>query len=143
MTDLARVLQFRDRDRLCTMDPDITVAQCYGLKAVVDRGTSSVNQLASDLFVDKSTASRIARQLQDKGLVRKQSDSKDGRAVRLSATPEGAGASARIRGAMVQENIEVLRDFDPEVRHAMLRLASRLTRALSACCTPSSEGETP
>lgn len=145
LTELTRVLQFRDRDRVCRVAPDVTVAECYGLHSITqasEQGTGlSVTELADTLFVDKSTASRIARQLEGKGLVERSPDPHDARALRVVASPAGTRAAQRIRAELIRENRRVLKDFDPEVRGAMIALASRLTRALTACCSPEDTGE--
>ncbi len=142
LTDLGRVLQFRDRDRVCRCTDELSVSQCYALKAVVDHGPLSVNDLSAELFLEKSTASRAANALEAKGFVEKTPDPSDGRSVKLEATLSGARLAARIHREMMKENLAVLRDFDPEVRHNVTRLVARLADAYvarvsregGACC---------
>jgi len=55
LSELVRVYQFRDRDRICCHD--ISVTQCYALEALVRRGPRTLNELAGDVYLDKSTAS--------------------------------------------------------------------------------------
>jgi len=142
LVQMARVIQLRDRDRVCRCAPEITVSQCYGLSAIVEGGSLSVNELAAELLLDKSTVSRLANQLEAKGLVSKAADPVDRRGVRLEATLEGRRLAGRVNEVMVDENALILSDFDPEVRHGMLQLASRLTRVLgdavsveAGCCS--------
>lgn len=130
LTDLIRVVQFRDRDRACCFD--VSVSQCYALKAVVDRGPLTVNDLAAYLYLDKSTASRIANGLVGLGYLARARDPEDGRIVRLIATPEGEGLYGRITGQLAAEYGEMLADIEPEVRATMTRLLGRLGTALSA-----------
>src|SRR4026208_275729 len=54
---LVRVYQFRDRDRICCHD--VSVTQCYALEALIRRGELTLNELARELYLDKSTASRV------------------------------------------------------------------------------------
>ncbi len=130
LSELIRVIQFRDRDRACCYD--ISVSQCHALKGVVDAGALTVNELAAHLYLDKSTASRVANGLVDKGLLARERDAEDGRVVRLVATPEGASTCAIIESDLTREYAEMLSDFDPEVRAAITRLVARLGRSFTA-----------
>ena len=56
LSDLVRVYQFRDRDRICCHD--ISVTQCYALEALVRLGPRTLNELAAAL------SSRGSRKLQ-------------------------------------------------------------------------------
>lgn len=130
LLELIRVVQFRDRDRLCIYD--VSVSQCYALNAVAARGALTVNDLAAELYLDKSTASRLANSLEEKGYVRKEPDPGDRRVVRMTLTEEGQSLANRIHEALVREHVALLADFDPEVRRSMARLVARLARAFAA-----------
>lgn len=128
--ELIRVVQFRDRDRACCYD--ISVSQCYALKAVADAGALTINDLAAELYLDKSTASRIANGLVEKGLLVRERDTSDGRVVNLVATEEGRVVHGRIEADLAGEYAEMLADFPPEVRTGMTRLVDRLARSFAA-----------
>lgn len=128
--ELIRVIQFRDRDRACCHG--LSVSQCYALKAVSDEGPITVNELAAYLYLEKSTASRIANGLVEKGLVRRERDSGDGRIVQLLPTEEGARIHARIEKGLVEEYAELLEDFDPAFRGAIVKLIRRLRRSFAS-----------
>ncbi len=130
LSELVRVVQFRDRDRACCHD--VSVSQCHALQGVVDAGVLTINDLAARLYLDKSTASRIADGLVRKGLLARERDAGDGRIVHLVATPEGRAVCARIEGDLAVDYAEMLTDFDPEVRAALTRLVSRLGRSFAA-----------
>jgi DNA-binding MarR family transcriptional regulator len=130
LTELIRVVQFRDRDRACCHD--VSVSQCHALKGVVDAGALTVNDLAAHLFLDKSTASRVANGLVDKGLLTRERDGGDGRLVRLVATEAGRATCAAIEADLAVEYADLLTDFSPEVRMAMTRLVGRLGRSFAA-----------
>jgi len=130
LSELIRVIQFRDRDRACCYD--ISVSQCYALKGVVDAGGMTVNDLAAHLYLDKSTASRIANGLVDKGLLIRERSAVDGRVVNLVPTARGSGTCARIEDDLAREYAELLSDFDPEIRSAITRLVARLGRSFAA-----------
>src|SRR5712691_1403662 len=87
LSDLVRVYQFRDRDRICCHD--ISVTQCYALEALIRRGSSTLGQVAAELYLDKSTASRVVGSLERKGYVSRSSHPDDGRALALKATAAG------------------------------------------------------
>ena len=57
LNDLVRLYQFRDRNMICCHD--ISVTQCYALQSLTRGGAMMLNALASDLMLDKSTASRV------------------------------------------------------------------------------------
>ena len=130
LSDLIRIVQFRDRDRACCYD--VSVSQCYALKAVTDRGTLTVNELAAELYLDKSTASRVANGLEEKGYLARERDEADGRVIRLIASPAGAELCHRIDADLAREYAELLTDFDPEVRAAITRLLGRLALSFAA-----------
>ena len=130
LSELIRVVQFRDRDRACCYG--ISVSQCYALKGVADAGALTVNDLAAHLYLDKSTASRIANGLVERGLLARTRDPDDGRIVLLVATPEGREICERISGDLVAEYAELLGDFDPEVRSAIRRVVGRLGRSFAS-----------
>jgi MarR family 2-MHQ and catechol resistance regulon transcriptional repressor len=130
LTELVRVVQFRDRDRACCYD--ISVSQCHALKGVVDAGALTINDLAAHLYLDKSTASRIANGLVEKGLLARERDTDDGRIVHLVGTPSGVGMCLRIEGDLSSEYADLLDDFDPDVRTAITTLVTRLARSFAS-----------
>ena len=127
---LLRVVQFRDRDRACCYD--VSVSQCYALERVVDAGGLTVNDLAASLYLDKSTASRLANSLVDKGYLARMRDPEDGRVVRLVATPAGTGLCRRIQSDVSEEYADMLAGFAPEVRAGVIALVGRLGRSFAA-----------
>jgi DNA-binding MarR family transcriptional regulator len=150
LSELVRVYQFRDRDRICCHD--ISVTQCYALDALLRRGPSGLNELAAELYLDKSTASRVVAALERKRYVSRQPHPEDGRAVVLTVTARGRRLHDRIRAELVAEAEKLVADFEPEVREAAARLILRLARAAAtrsgvasgaACCGPASSCDRP
>src|SRR6185503_4151377 len=84
VSHLVRIYQFRDRQRICYRD--ISVTQCYALSALIAGGPMRLDALAGELFLDKSTTSRVVDSLEGKGYVRRGEDRLDGRALRVEAT---------------------------------------------------------
>jgi MarR family transcriptional regulator, 2-MHQ and catechol-resistance regulon repressor len=130
LAELVRVYQFRDRDRICCHD--VSVTQCYALEALVRRGPSGLNELAAELFLDKSTTSRVVATLERKRYLTRAAHAEDGRAIVLTVTPAGRRLYERITRDLVEEEKALLADFEPEVREAAPRLLRRLARAAAA-----------
>jgi MarR family 2-MHQ and catechol resistance regulon transcriptional repressor len=130
LSELVRIYQFRDRDRICCYD--VSVTQCYALEALVRRGGTTLNDLAAQLYLDKSTASRVVDALERKEYVTRRTHPEDRRAVFLDVTETGRALEGKIRDSILAEERELLSGFAPEVRQAMAQLLRRLARATAA-----------
>jgi MarR family 2-MHQ and catechol resistance regulon transcriptional repressor len=130
LSELMRVVQFRDRDRACCYD--VSVSQCYALKAVADAGPLTVNDLAAHLYLDKSTASRIANGLEAKGYVTRQRAAEDRRVILLRATDRGEALCQAIEDDLVSEYLELLGTLSPEARKGITRLVELLAQSFAA-----------
>jgi MarR family transcriptional regulator, 2-MHQ and catechol-resistance regulon repressor len=127
LSELQRVYQFRDRDRICCYD--VSVTQCHALDALARRGALTLNELAAELVLDKSTASRVTDALQRKGLLVRAPHPQDRRALQLELTGAGRALVERIEADILEEEKRLLADFAPDVRRAMADLIGRLARA--------------
>lgn len=127
LNNLVRLYQFRDRDRICCYD--ISVTQCYALEVLVERGPSRSQALAEALMLDKSTTTRVVDALVRKGYVERLPDPEDARAVSLRVTTDGRRLYEQINSELVEQQIELLRDLDPEARAAATQVIQRLARA--------------
>jgi MarR family 2-MHQ and catechol resistance regulon transcriptional repressor len=141
VSDLVRVYQFRDRDRICCHD--ISVTQCYALEAVAEHGPMRLGALAERLFLDKSTTSRVVATLVRKGYLSQGPDPADARASAIAVTKPGRQLYAKITRDLVAQQHEVLQDLDPEVRDGVVEVIRRLARAAeqrflsgTSCCPP-------
>lgn len=126
--ELMRVIQFRDRDRACCYE--LSVSQCHALQALIQNGPMTVTQLGDFLYLEKSTASRLAKALLGKDLVRRRAPETDGRMVILQVTEAGQRLTRKILNELAEEYRELLEDFDPEVRAALPKLLDRLTQTI-------------
>lgn len=139
LSELIRVYQFRDRDRICCYDVSIT--QCYALEALAGERAVTLNDLASHLYLDKSTTSRVVDVLQRKGYVVRSEHPADGRALRLKITPAGRALYRKILNDILAEEEALLAEFSPEVRRSMTQVFARLAKTaegrLSSCGTGS------
>jgi DNA-binding MarR family transcriptional regulator len=127
--ELLRVLQYRDRDRACCYG--LSVSQCHALEAFVREGPMTVTELGRRLYLEKSTASRLAKALLERDLVRRRAPKEDGRVVILQVTEGGQRLARRIVNDLADEYRDLLAGFDPEVRSALADLVDRLTDILS------------
>jgi DNA-binding MarR family transcriptional regulator len=130
LSDLVRVYQFRDRDRICCHD--VSVTQCYALEALIRRGPITLGEVAAELYLDKSTASRVVGTLERKRYVTRSPHPTDGRAVLLRPTVAGERLYAMISRDLVEEEKALLRDFEPRARKAAAEIIARLARAAEA-----------
>jgi len=130
VSDLVRIYQFRDRKSICYYD--ISVTQCYALSAIVARGSLTQNELAAELYLDKSTASRVVRVLVRKGYVRRATDLDDARVRNLETTEKGRGLHARIERDLVEKMQDLIAGHDPDTRRSTIELVARLAEAAGA-----------
>ena len=127
---LVRIYQFRDRDRICCHD--ISVTQCYALEVLIEAGPLRSQELAAALKLDKSTTTRVVDALVRKAYVERTPHLEDRRAVSLRATARGRKLYDRINGDLIAQQVELLRDLDPDVRAGATELIQRLARAAEA-----------
>jgi DNA-binding MarR family transcriptional regulator len=127
LSDLIRVYQFRDRDRICCHD--ISVTQCYALESLARRGPLTLNELAAELYLDKSTVSRVVNTIERKKLLRRRPHKQDRRAVQLEITSAGRRLQEVIRADIEERERRLIADFDPAARKALIDLVGRLAQA--------------
>ena len=130
ITDLIRVYQFRDRDRICCHD--ISVTQCHALEVLGEHGPMRLGELTQRLFLDKSTTSRVVRTLVQKGFVAQHQDRSDARATTLSATRAGRSLCQRITDDLIEQQKTLIADLDPDVRAGVVDVIRRVARAADA-----------
>ncbi len=130
LVELQRAYASRARERICCHD--ISVTQCWALEALVRKGALTLNELAAELYLEKSTASRVVDALERKGYLRRTRHETDARALSLRITAEGERLYARIEAELLERERRLLSDFDPEVRTALVELIGRLAEAVSS-----------
>lgn len=132
LNHLVRVYQFRDRDRICCHD--VSVTQCYAVETLVKRGALRLQVLAEEMFLDKSTASRVIDTLERKGYVSRVKDDEDRRAVRIQATDAGRELYGKIRADLIAEERAMIENLSAEARQGALNLLRQITRATEIRC---------
>jgi len=141
--DLVRLYQFRDRNVICCND--VSVTQCYALQALARGGTMTQGTLARELFLDKSTTSRVVETLGRKGYVARRLHPDDARVVHVRLTQKGRALQHRIEERLVDEDRRLMAGLAPDVRRAATELIRGLARTAAErmgvdgtmCCTTS------
>jgi DNA-binding MarR family transcriptional regulator len=130
LLDLLPLVQLQERELASAHG--VSTTQCLALRLHAEGRPLTVTDVASLLHLDKSTASRVAAGLIDKGYLTRAHDPADGRVVWLDPTPAGHRLRVRLEEARCERYAEVVSDFDPEVRAVITRLVSRLAASLAA-----------
>lgn len=103
---LVRVWMFRERHRAGSHD--LSTSGVYALEVLVRLGKIGINDLAAELFVEKSTASRIVAGLEEKGYVVRRLDPDDRRSLRIEVTDLGQALHRRIHQDNVRDVAQLL-----------------------------------
>jgi DNA-binding MarR family transcriptional regulator len=127
LSDLVRIYQFRDRTQICCHD--VSVTQCYALEVLIRLGSVTMTRLAQELYLDKSTASRVVDALERKGYVGRFADPDDARAVNLEVTRKGRALYGKIERDLKETTARLASDFDPDICRATAELLARFARA--------------
>jgi DNA-binding MarR family transcriptional regulator len=130
VNQLIRVHQFRDRDYICCHD--VSVAQCYAIETLVKRGPLRLQALANEMYLDKSTTSRVVDALLRKRYVLKSPDPLDQRAIQLSLTPEGEALHQKIHQDLINEEALMLKEVPTEIVNGAITIIRALTGAARA-----------
>ena len=107
----------------------VTAARLSALSVLVFGGPMSLKQLAAAEQVAAPTMSKMVAALEAQGLVRREADPRDGRAVRLIAARAGKDLMERGRQLRITRLAEELRSLSASDQ-ATLRRAARILRRL-------------
>jgi DNA-binding MarR family transcriptional regulator len=99
--------------------------------AVVAEGAATQAELVEATAMDKMTVSRAAKALVARGLLER-TRAADRRTLALTLTAEGARLHAEVAPLALAIEAELLRDFSPSERAALLAMLRRL----AACARP-------
>ena len=127
MTELLRIYQFRDRDRVGPHG--VTVTQSYALEAILRRRELTAKELAQELALEKSTVSRLVDAMVERGLIERVAHPSDARSTLLRATPVGRRVRGEIRRDIARENAEVLRGLTAADRATFIETIRRFSNA--------------
>ena len=130
LTRLAKVYQFRDKDK--STCHGVTVTQCYALEMIVERSPLTVGALAEELKLNKSSASRAADTLIERGLVRRTANPDSGRSILLFPTRAGKKLHAEIKRDLLETEALILAAYPREMWQATSAILVQLAEAADA-----------
>jgi DNA-binding MarR family transcriptional regulator len=110
----------------------LTPTKLRALELLAEQGPLRISDLAANMAVDETTATRLADRLEAMGAATRKRAEDDRRATAVTLTPEGqalAADAARRRREFVRD---VLATLDPDERAELVRLTGKATTALRA-----------
>jgi DNA-binding MarR family transcriptional regulator len=120
------------RARLGDGGSALSVTQRVALVAIVDGGPLRLGALARELGVTEPTATRTADALESMGLVARERDREDRRAVKVRATEDGRAFLAERRQQLAGLLHEPLSKLEPGERASLAPVLEHLNRVLAA-----------
>lgn len=122
---LGQLLLRRNRnalyDAVLTCAPPGVDRQTYPVLSGLARlGPQTAAQLADEIGVDRSGASRYADRLEDGRLIERGPDPRDGRATLLNLTPKGQEAVAELRDALTRHLAGRIADWPDQRAQALV-----------------------
>jgi DNA-binding MarR family transcriptional regulator len=98
---------------------DVTLPQLRALVLVRGKGPMRLSELAAELDIDTSTATRMVDRLVRKGLLTRKVEEADRRALRLTLSPSGRGLLRRMTEYRRREIRKILQAMDGEDRERL------------------------
>ena len=104
----------------------LPTSQAHSLESLVKYGPLSLSELAAQIHLDISTASRMIDILEEKELLQRSPDPEDARAMMLEVTTEGREKFEQIEAMAVERMKLLLGNVDPKLRQAAVRVVEWL-----------------
>ena len=133
LTALIKRYQFRNRNKICCQD--ITVSQCYVLKAVGEHGALPMSRLAEIMCLNISSLTCVVDQLEAKRYVTRRRLPADRRVCFVEMTVMGNTVLKRAEGMIKRSELEALGHMTPAERKVLLSGLRKLNMAIDACGT--------
>lgn len=127
----SRVLVAIAAKSLSAAGEDVTLVQYRALVVLAYNGPQRTTDLAAELDVNSSTATRLIDRLVRRQLVVRRTHPEDGRATQLDITDEGRALVATVTQRRRAEISRVLRKVAPESRRALVDSLEALRAAAS------------
>ena len=129
-SDLVRAYQFRDRE--CTGEFGISVADWYPLELIAETGPLPMGELARSLNLDVSTVTRTIDRLERDRLVTRKRSRGDLRVIRVEVTRAGRELVEQVQARLMEETRQVLKSISASSRDDVTRAFELLLEALRA-----------
>jgi DNA-binding MarR family transcriptional regulator len=107
----------------------ISHAEFRALRAALREDGCAMQDIARSAVVTKSGATRIISRLEEKGLVKRKQDKKDGRVCCVELTPGGRSFLNRNEDNLMDEIASILNRMDPSMRDILLISLDAFVRA--------------
>jgi DNA-binding MarR family transcriptional regulator len=109
----------------------VAVAEAHALMDLAAFGPVRQGELAARLQLEKSTVSRLVRQMEAHGWIQRNSDRHDGRAVLIRLTRQGRDAASELARARQKKFARILAAIPADKRSVVVEAISILERACS------------
>ncbi len=123
----SRVLVAIAARSLADAGEEVTLTQYRTLVILASRGPQGIAALAEAVSVTPPTASRLCERLVRKGLVRRRTDRRDRRQVRIALTEVGGQLVDRVTENRRKEITDLLASIPPEAQHAVVSALQQLS----------------
>ena len=120
-----RLYQFRDPNNSCLFS--LRINECYTLELIISEDQRTVLEIASDLGIHKSNATRITQSLESQKLIERFRDESDGRLVIWEATNKGKDLYNEIRKYLVSRFRQKLTHFSVQEIETFVEILEALT----------------
>jgi MarR family transcriptional regulator, organic hydroperoxide resistance regulator len=110
-----------------------TGVQMGALFVLAARGPVLMKDLAQELAINNSAVTGLVARMEDAGLVSRENDASDGRAVKVAATPKGAKAAARALPMVRELNAAALEGFSKPEIAVIARFLTELPARVERC----------
>ena len=109
----------------------VAVAEAHALMDLTAMGPMRQGELAARLNLEKSTVSRLVRQMEAQHWIQRVSDQADGRAVLIQVTKQGRETAAQLARARQQKFVRIISAIPQSKRPMVIEAISTLERACS------------
>jgi DNA-binding MarR family transcriptional regulator len=116
------------RSRLYGELVDLAQADC--LEVIAYRGACTMSELASELKVDASAATRTVKRLVEGGYVERSPDPNDARAVVVTLTPAGNALGDEIGRRSLEAVLGILVEFTDHEQQQLVDLLERFVKGI-------------
>jgi DNA-binding MarR family transcriptional regulator len=135
LMDLVRAAGLAQPDQLIPGQP-VSVSQAFALHELDADPPLSQRELAERLRLDKSSVSRMAAEMERKGLLIRQREPGNRRLYRLRLTDEGRTLHVRMASAFHRQYVRWVEAMTPAEREALLTGLPALVRAVRQTPAP-------
>ena len=110
----------------------LSMSETFALGELVEAGALSQQELAARLGLEKSTVSRLAAGMEERGWLSRERDADDRRLYRLQLTADGRDVAQRVGAELSEHHGRLLARLSPEERRALGVGLGALVRELEA-----------